>query len=191
MVIIEGPDHAGKSTLIQHILETFPDSVELSEHSRLTSSQRNSEAYREATAVHERVYSSICHPSPIASQGKVQIHDRLFFSELVYGEVLRGSSTFGWDETVHVRRLLTAISPPIVFCLPPLEKITSKIYGSDQMEGVTDNITRIYQSYEALSALRNPTITRYDYTRGPAARERVCRVIQGYIDRRARRKFYP
>lgn len=188
MVIIEGPDHSGKSTLIQHILEEFGNQVELSPASH-QGPHRNRPAFRDPLAVHERVYGAIL--NELASQGKVQIHDRLFFSELVYGEVLRGGSTFSWAESVHVNRLLTAISPPIVFCLPPLEVITNKIYGATHMEGVTDNITKIYEAYVALSALRNPRVTLYDYTRGPAAKARICRVIEGYIQRRNSRRFNP
>lgn len=189
MVIIEGPDHAGKTTLIQHLQGHFGDAVELSPSSRMTKDQRNDPRFRDPEAVKERVYSAICHKSPIASQGPVQVHDRLFFSELVYGEILRGKSCFNWAESVHIRRLLTAITPPIVFCLPPLESITSKIYGSNEMEGVTDNITKIYQAYQALSALSNPRITLYDYTRGPAARARICHVVEAYMERRKKRLY--
>lgn len=187
MVIIEGPDGSGKSTLIQHIQETFGDAVELSPHSRMTKDQRNDPRFRDPIEVKERVYSAIAHRGPLTGQGPLQVHDRLFFSALVYDQVFDRTPTFGWNEQVHVCRLLTAISPPIVFCLPPLASITDQIYGANEMEGVTDNITRIYKAYDALSALQHPGITRYDYTRGPAAKQRICRLIEAYALRRNNR----
>lgn len=191
MVIIEGPDHGGKSTLIKHLQEYFGDAVELSAPSRMSKDERNDPAFRDPITVHERTYSAIAHKGHLTGQGPVVLHDRLFFSALVYDEVFGREPTFNWAESVHIRRLLTAVTPPIVFCLPPLERITSHIYGSNEMEGVTDNITAIYKGYEVLSALSNPTITRYDYTRGPAAKQRICGVIERYMERRKKRLFRP
>lgn len=189
MVIIEGPDHAGKSTLIRHIQETLGDAVELSPHSRMSKDARNDPAFRDPENVKTRVYESISAPGALRSQGPVILHDRLFFSALVYDNVFGREPTFNWKEEVHICRLLTAISPPIVFCLPPLEDITSKIYGATEMEGVTDNIARIYRAYDVLSALSHPGIVRYDYTRGPAAKSRICRLIQAYATRRNARRY--
>jgi hypothetical protein len=185
MVIIEGPDAAGKTTLIQHIKEQFPDELIMSAASRMSSEERNSENFRSGQAVRKRVYDALTYET--IGEGRACIHDRLFFSELVYGQVLRGGSIFNWTEERHILRLLTAISPPIVFCMPPLERIHAKIYGATQMEGVTTNTDAIYRAYEALLVLRHPRVTKYDYTRGPAAKQRICGVIERYLTRRKTR----
>jgi thymidylate kinase len=126
----------------------------------------------------------VAHKKPV-------IHDRLFFSELVYGEVLRGGACFNWAEQKHVLRVLTAISPPIIFCIPPLEAIHAKIYGADQMEGATEKIDKIYAKYAALSTLTRPAIIRYDYTRGPAAKAKVVKAVTAYLERRNKRAWSP
>jgi hypothetical protein len=184
MVIIEGPDHGGKSTLIQHIMGHFgSDALVLSDHS--ISQTRNKESFRSPEAVRKRVYDEII--AEVVGTDRPHVLDRLFFSELVYGSVLREHVCFPWKEQVHICRMLTALSPPIVFCMPPLGQIQSKIYGSTQMEGVTANIDAIYRKYDAMLALRHPKVTKYDYTKGPAARSRVCSLIEIYLKRRNER----
>lgn len=181
MVIVEGPDSAGKTTLIQHLVEHFDGQLIVRDDKQ----DRNSPSFRDPENVRKRVYKAIC--DEVIGDNRAQVHDRLFFSELAYGSVLRGEVCFPWKEQQHILRLLTAISPPIVFCLPPLEAIHAKILGAHQMEGATANIDAIYAKYEAMRALQHPKVTLYDYTRGPAAKERICRLTAAYLERRNRR----
>jgi thymidylate kinase len=183
MIILEGPDNSGKSTLATALVNQFGSSISLSDHTRAVGEERD----RLMVGVPGRVYGALQHG--VAGQGTVQLHDRLFFSELVYGRILRGQVCFNWTQQQHICRVLTAIQPPIIFCLPPIEKCLSNLHGRHQLEGVTENAELIYHAYDAMKALAKPPITVYDWTRGPAALHRIFRVVESYMERRNRRKW--
>lgn len=180
MIIIEGPDNAGKSTLINFLLENLGD--------RVVQATANKGPRDNLTdTVKDRVMYALM--DAVASRGKPIVYDRLFFSELVYSEALGRECKFNWEEQRHTTRVLTAISPPIVFCLPPRNTVVDGITANHQMEGVRAHIGEIYDKYAALSNLARPGITRYDFTRGPAAKDRVLRVVRTYLERRDRRTW--
>lgn len=186
MVIIEGPDASGKSTLISYLLGEFGDQLELAESSK---GDRNAPEWREPVNVRKRTYTALS--QAVIGTHRVQVHDRLFFSELVYGEVLRGGACFRWKEQQHILRVLTALSPPVVLCLPPVEAYLACLPHEKQMEGVIENSLAIYRKYEALCTVRHPRITVYDYTRGPAAPKRIRRLVKAYLERRSSRSWSP
>lgn len=186
MIIVEGPDNAGKSTLVQKIVDRFGDRVELSHHSRLKGAERDKLAHQTPDEQRAFVYGNL--NRAVLSKGRVDVHDRLFYSELVYGPVVHPPVVYNYEETRHINRVLTALSCPIIFCLPPLEVVLSAD-GRHQIPEWRENAEKIYEAYAALSALARPRITRYDYTRGPAAEARVMRVVSDYLERREKRTW--
>lgn len=183
MIIVEGPDNSGKSTLVNLILETFGDKVDVAPHNIKGPDGTRDKLWETEKP---RVYSMLARG--IMAKDRPAVCDRLFFSELVYSELLGRECQWNWEEQRHICRVLTAISPPIIFCLPPLEVVAD--YGdSHQLEGVRERTEQIYKAYEALSSLARPRITRYDHTRGPAAKARVLSVVSRYLERRGKRKW--
>jgi thymidylate kinase len=187
MIIVEGPDNAGKTTLVNHIISEFGSKVELSHHSRLKGAERDKLARQTPMEQRAFVYGNL--NRAVLSKGPVDVHDRLFYSELVYGPIFHPPVVFNYEETRHINRLLTAISPPIIFCLPPLEVVSGYAEGEHQLTGVAENTKKIYDSYMVLSALARPRITTYDYTRGPASLARITAVVARYLERREKRTW--
>ena len=181
MLIIEGPDGAGKTTLAKKLSEDL--GIDLSKYSRLTQEERNK--LSRAGSVKPRVYGAL--GVAVAGRKDPVIHDRMFFSELVYGQVLRGSSVFSFQEERMVLDILHAMGVPVIFCLPPVRDVYDNLGANEQMEGVRENIDKIYKGYEALAGLARPKPHVYDYTRGPAAYARILGVCVDYVANRRRR----
>jgi hypothetical protein len=60
--------------------------IELSEHSKLSSAERNDPSYRDPKNVRKRYYKALTRE--VVGVKPPELHDRLFYSELVYNEVL-------------------------------------------------------------------------------------------------------
>lgn len=152
MIIIEGPDGAGKSTLVRHLKSRF----NMLEGERATADrnllwkvtrQDTYTALAEAVRAHERP----------------RIWDRLFFSELVYSPTMGRVCEFKPGEQDVIRRLIAALGVPVIVCYPPLAVTVENTLRDDQMEGVKPNIEKIWRAYP--NAMAGCSGARYyDYT---------------------------
>lgn len=129
MIIIEGPDNSGKSTLANDLSSQLRMPV-------LSSIRPPADATLWAKVYHGH---DQLHPQ----RG---IRDRLYaISEYVYGRVLRGGSEIG-DRHSEVMMDLLSRPYPIIYCRPSLEFI--KDNHRPQMPGVMENIERIVFEYD-------------------------------------------
>jgi hypothetical protein len=103
VIIVEGPDGAGKSTLVDYLC------TELHLEPGGTHSRRDVELPKNPRP---RTYQAIAHA---VLGGKVIVHDRLFWSEEVYGLILRGESQFTVTESWRIMNLLRVLKCPVIF----------------------------------------------------------------------------
>jgi thymidylate kinase len=135
--------------------------------------------------VRGRVYRGLA--EGVRGGSRPLIHDRLFYSEIVYGTVLRNRVKFDLIETEYINKVLEALNPPVIFCMPPLDVIKTNVSNSeDHIPGVFENIVKIYTMYDEI-AKASPGILRYDYTEGSKAN--VFDRIAKYLDRRRHREW--
>lgn len=152
MIILEGMDNSGKTTLAQRLLEEFPEL---------------------------RVIKSCGHASvgdalawvaaAIRNEDPRMLYDRYFpISERVYGTVCRQGDIFG-SYTFDILSLTFRREPLIIYCRPPLSTIEQ--WGDrPQMPGVKDRTHELLKRYDWLMDLirdmyLKPTlIVDYDYT---------------------------
>lgn len=152
MIIIEGMDNSGKTTLAKQLLEDFPEL---------------------------RVIKSCGHASvgdalawvaqAIRNEDPRMVYDRYFpISERVYGPVLRHSDIFG-AYTFDILSLTFRREPLIIYCRPPVSAISA--WGErDQMVGVKDRTTELVKRYDWFMDLvremylQPALIVDYDYT---------------------------
>lgn len=158
MIIVEGPDGAGKTVLIGQISKHYPQLAVASDELRRDELHKKNVRGRTYRAFSEELRST-----------RPLIHDRLFFSELVYGPILRGSCEFSTYEQELVINLLLALNVPIIMCLPPLAAVKHNIeQDPDHINGVAENLERIYASYTYVTVrlMNTPFLNtvRYDYT---------------------------
>lgn len=150
MIIIEGPDNSGKSTLGAQLTKKL--NIPTIHSAKPDPAWTQEEALRHALDSH---------------LPKDAILDRTYtISELVYGPICRGGSALG-DLHFNALRDLYSRSHLIIYCRPPLEKILDN-QGRDQMDGVIENHQKLVERYDEVmyDLLRFSTnrVVWYDWT---------------------------
>jgi hypothetical protein len=142
IIILEGSDGAGKTTLAARLKARMPDAIEL--HSGPLRSDPFTE-YEERLADWDGV-------TPI-------IADRWHIGELVYGPIFRGESKLDVVGRWHIDAFLVARGAMVVYLCPPLELIADRVAArGDDMVDVT-HLPAIYDTYEtAISSDVMPTM---------------------------------
>lgn len=167
-IIVEGIDGSGKSTVINMLLERVAG-VRLVEGFKHSGWDRYS----------DWLLDQLDEPTATATP----VHNRFFYSELVYGPILRKRL----DVTPHlyedvVRRLRR--SAFLIYCRPPLKVVEKSSTIKPQMEGVEENLATLYDEYEQLmmgeAEYYRERFLLWDFTRhhfinymGPRVREYV------------------
>lgn len=156
MIILEGPDGGGKTTLLKQLREQYPS---IPVHARASSSGPDggpvSDLYDWA---HRDMYSW--------PKQQLQFYDRHpLVSEYIYGPIIRGTIDKRFHNTplrrILMRRALT------VLCLPPLDAVRASVSASRDMTGVHTHIDAIWTLYASLRAIwpTSVSLALYDYTR--------------------------
>ena len=167
MIIIEGMDNSGKTTLLNYLHETLelpwvksPGPEHLSGLSR------------------EDWFSWI--DASLSPDNIFYLYDRHpLISEVVYGWVLRNYNAFS-DTDFHEKLLLAC--PLIIYCRPPKARIFS--FGNrEQMLGVIEQKERLLQNYDIhMQFLKNKgfEIVTYNYT--TMSEESIVKVVNRYLN---------
>lgn len=209
MIIVEGPDRGGKSSLCTVLSERL--GVDLSDDSKRT--DRDEPEFRSKEAVRKRVYRAMTQEA-VAKRPPV-IHDRLFWSEMVYSEVFGRDCAFSFSEQRMISRLMLALEVPIIFCIPDYTTLAKGMLESEHMDGAAKNMADIYAKYSlmlrvmkgarrdistriSLTSAKNlspstighelsiPRAIHYDYE-NPRHQGKVVGICQRYLTRRALR----
>lgn len=165
MIIVEGLDGAGKSTLCEMLKQhNIVDQVLPSPR---IPAKGNEQRMKYETDRYIRLY---------APNNRIAI-DRFLFSEMAYGPVLRNKNVFTRAEYLtHLLELMMAGSI-VIFCMP--EKLNFK---SDENPEVIKNIDRLRNMYQILAedcAVSNPRTIIYKWDSPNAFKELTTR-IKGY-----------
>lgn len=178
MIIIEGPDGAGKTTLVKQLQEEYGFDV----GERGTEDRTKLYLYT-VRDTHKAVRGAV---NPYAPP---LIWDRLFYSELVYYPYTTGKCRFNQEQINYFTRMIDALRCPVVLCLPPEHLVVESVEDPDrqEMDGVKENIRTIYHGYEQLYRdLIFPDHTFwYDYTRD--AFTQLKQYIDPYLTERQER----
>jgi hypothetical protein len=150
IVILEGPDGGGKSTLAKELL-AGPCKGWRYEHNGTYEGMSSFDLFKEYTA------------QLMAGRHEGILLDRSFDSEGIYGPVIRKEDRLGKLGRKLLNRLCSAVGAVQVVCLPP-----KAVAENNWQEKVTDYVkkelawNKVYDRYEEL--VQDPRYVRYDYT---------------------------
>lgn len=160
MIIVEGPDGAGKTTLINDIRQWFHWPIA----PRVVS--KDAEAMVDLKDWVELNLAKGFHRS---------IYDRhRLVSEPIYGAVLRNEFEPGFDNLGWLSEMMWSFyekcNPIIIYCLPPWKEVeaNTRVGIEYQPQHVVDNIRKIYSLYLSQASREYHSRERtfvYDYTR--------------------------
>lgn len=150
MIILEGADGTGKSTAARLLSEKL--------HLKVVHSPGYIENFFIAALNYHMMFPS-----------EVIVYDRFYFSELVYGPILRGESRVPDWFNFYIDNMLAKVKPLIIWCDVPNDVAAENIKVEKQLEGVSIHLNELLTSYRMLA--RQTTIMRqpmvHDYTRKP------------------------
>lgn len=156
MIIVEGPDGSGKTTLIREITEAYPD-LEIAP--RVVSKQ--------ATAMVD-LQQWVDHNLAEGLQYRLFDRHRLI-SEFIYGPLLRKEQQPGFTSklwVIHSLRRLYRLKPLIIYCLPPIDVVKQNLEGDGSNSVVWDHIEGMYTAYLQRASIDyiHAGAIIYDYT---------------------------
>lgn len=174
MLIVEGPDNSGKSTLVRRLAEEAKLLLIANKRKPKTKSQIF-EFMNLAIPLSHRFPTIFDRWSPI--------------SEAVYGPIIRGHSilSFHDEEVARAAPILSGLSPMIIYCRPDDDTIKESLGDRGQMPGVEENIDDLILSYDQVinhwahaPNVSYPTV-RYNY-RDPGAYEYILERVTFHIN---------
>ena len=170
MIVVEGPDNAGKSTLVRNLCETF----DLREGKRGTDNR--DDLWKVTVAdTHRALHEAEVGTSP------ARVWDRLFFSEFVYSKYTGRECEFSEHRKAFILKELEAKGYPIILCLP-MKATVLKPNDRHQMAGVNENLEAIYDDYvEMMDWMPKQTIFYNYQTESP---DRIHSVVGEYLSNR-------
>lgn len=190
MIIVEGPDGAGKSTLVKNLLARYPNMREGPRGTKDRSLLYTVAVPDTFGAINRaiRATGGVCMKG---GRRDLCIWDRLYFSEMVYAPIADRPCEFSPGQQDLINSLLETIGCPIILCLPPLEVVKANAMAAEQMKGVKENIEGIWRAYDDLYYVMPDQTTVYDYTK-PDNLVNIKSIIRGidvYLEERAEREW--
>jgi hypothetical protein len=162
VIIVEGPDGAGKTTLIGRLCQD----LDLVKRSKFVKSNGDGSGTNDLFG---DAYVDVCNQPDMG----MMIYDRHpLISEYVYGPIVRGKLPEDFTTPqAHATLRLMAKQVMIVWCLPPLSVVKANVIdfspeAPEQMEGVMHNIEAIHQMYYTMRTWWPGESATYDYTMG-------------------------
>ena len=158
MIVVEGPDGAGKTQLVMRLCQQFQMSVE----PRVVDSSTNPIG---GISLKQWV------DEDLLAWPRAAIYDRhRLISEPIYAPIMRGRLADGFEDSIWFIRQLGHFwkaRPLVIYCLPPVEEVVRNVTRSDtDNEAVCKAISGIYWMYHAnycQNAARANVIV-WDYT---------------------------
>ena len=133
ILIIEGCDASGKSTLAQQIMEKYPNHAYM--HNAITD---------DIYSLHKNTITSAIE----ASKEHIVVIDRLHLSEKIYGTLYRGGSSY--DVDAFDKYLNTISNIKKILCIVDKETCLAKHDGRKEKE-MFDDVSKVWDMYNSVN----------------------------------------
>lgn len=177
MIILEGPDNAGKSTLLKQLLSLDPT---------LRILHREKFRPEKGDTIGRSYLRALQPPDGDRVQHGNSVADRFYASECIYGELFRGGCRMSEMEHLVLRAYLHSYGTLVVFCDPGNEKLLESWAERDQMYQDPMTITDAYRARLPIIFRDFAPVIRYDYTE--AALTQTMRIISRHKQMMAYRR---
>lgn len=154
MIIVEGVDGSGKTTLIKELKKTLPPIRVVDSPFKNPIIQYDPTLYGSACCG----YLQELVEEPLA------VVDRLFFSELIFGPTRRGYLGMTDVEVRYCNESLLMHKVPVIWCDPPLKAIIRHMKEAQQDPDVFQRMEMFYRLYRSMMLIWPGNVFRYDWT---------------------------
>lgn len=156
-IVVEGPDGAGKSTLIGHLTEILEYPI----HPKASDSVKGPVDFLNQWVDRDM--------SILRGEENSYLYDRHpVISEPIYGRVVRGHTQWPFESSEFLREIREIMyqSCLVVWCLPNLHTVITNVIanGHEQMAGVVPQIAKVHQAYETAYFRWAGSKCHYDYS---------------------------
>lgn len=142
-VIVEGPDGAGKTTLIQRLRERMPNAV-FTHHGSYAGERQIAQHYLRSMARAKTVSDHT---------GRPVIMDRSWIAEPIYGRAMRdGANRIAVAERRMLERVALGVGAVVVYCLPNYETC-HRAWASRREQEYLDTEAKLYQVWRGYADL--------------------------------------
>lgn len=179
MLIVEGPDGAGKTTLMKHLATAILWPVAERVVDKNTNAMVDLKKWTEENVAkgfqplifdrHRMISDPIYGPIMRPQSGRAEVYDIAWYASM---------AQMFWDA-----------DPWVIFCLPPLGTVVDNLEFDEDNDAVRGNIDRIYRGYVSLAAhleALGKNVMTYDYTTEHP--DVITRVIKALIRSRKDRR---
>lgn len=171
-IIVEGMDGSGKTTLINKLMYDLENSY----HLELV---RNPHDDKQDFA---RWWPEVVDREP---SNIIPIHDRFFWSEIVYGPILRGT-IHAPDALVTNIALFLRHTALLIYARPHSDVVKEAVMNNPQMAGVQEKVQELLELYDNVMAVElqwfGDRFIRYDWNNEKSYQE-VEEKVRAYLRR--------
>ena len=149
IIILEGPDGSGKTTLAEQLAKQTKYLI----------------LHRTQPKTDEEKARMMSEYLQVIRTGKNMIFDRCWYSEMVYGPIMRDASVISYPEMYELERQLSKTGALLIYCTGKPEVLWKRSHtrGEDYINHSTDHLN-ICKGYDELMAVPHLIpVVRYEY----------------------------
>lgn len=182
MIVIEGCDGTGKTTLVEAL------SAELGLEIGQRATRNRDELYK---VTRQDTYQAL--GKGVIGGARPLIWDRLgLFSDPIYSRIMDRECAFSRAEINFTHAIFKDLRCPVIFCNVPLEVAEENQFKEHQMDGVAANFPFLHDLYEGVIASSQaslPNVHVYDYRVEGAYQALIEDAIRPYLVKRKEREW--